>query len=233
MRAKTMFRARVMAAVRATVRGTVMATVALGIVSCVDIPLPAPPKPKVDIKTLVDTKPRGARCTITGKNGGTRVFSPPALVSLYQYHPPIRIDCRGAGAWDMRETVFAGTNRPLIQRLLAGEMLSLAASGARGSDIGPGGEYPSQIVIVMPPDRFSTPQERDQAYAALAQEVTIGWDAVSREVRRECRRGLVPKTGESLVSLPDACRKAYKRLDELLAADLQRLEILRRGSMVP
>lgn len=220
--------------------GTTIASLALaiGLVACAsDEPRPLPEKPpvapKVAYETLIISDPDALRCNVTGGGGHAVTITTPRLVPLYRFRRPTTIRCFSQGYWTEQVGVLPGSRQPLLIRALEGELITPANASVRGKLVGPGGEFPRQIKVILRRDVFESAAERDSYYAEQLSRITEDWATLLSRAETECASGIVSQAGRSAVAKPTACQEGLHRLTGLRNAELQRVEQQRRRSRIP
>ena len=196
-------------------------------------PLPPPKLPKVAFDTLITSRPDAVRCTVNGASGTSMTVTTPRLVPMAALGDPVQVRCFADGYWKTAFNVFAGSRRPLLVRVLAGEQISPANAPVRGTGVGPGGEFPREVTIILRRRGFDTPAARDRYYAQQIRDAQAAWDPLIAKARSECGDPKISQKGRTAVSLPAACRDGLQRLRDLKRADLQLIEQQRRRSAIP
>lgn len=195
--------------------------------------LPAGVPPKVAFSTMVRTAPEPLRCNVQGKSGIAMTITTPALVPIFKFGPPITIRCFAKGYWTTRLTVLAGSKKPLLTRTLNGEKITPAYAPIRGKDVGPGGEFPREVLVIMRRDTFNSAAERDAYYAEQLNLVERNWVTLVEQGQAECDSGAVSQKGRTAVTLPSVCREGLRRLKAMKGSELQLVEQQRRRSRIP
>ena len=136
-------------------------------------PPPSRPTPSTDrvvFKSLIDTVPREMRCAIEGPRRQPKIITTPRLVGLSDFGPPVQVRCYGEGYWEASVILYAGTNKPLLHRVLGGDRINIAKGTVRGGDTASGSEYPNQIIQTMRRNSFYSEDARDLYYARLSRD---------------------------------------------------------------
>ena len=196
-------------------------------------PLPAPTLPRVAFDTLVDSSPRGVRCSLSGGSGKTMTISTPRLVAMHELAAPVMIRCFADGFWTSEIGVLEGSRKALLIRIVDGEQIAIANSSTRGFNVGMGGKFPRAVTVKLLRNSFESALERDEYYAQHLAEVAGAWKALAEQAKDQCKDEALPQVGLSSVSLSELCRAALYRLARLEKADLQVIEQHRRRSAIP
>lgn len=196
-------------------------------------PLPPPKLPKVEFDTLISSRPDAVRCNVNGRSGKSLTVTTPRLVSLTKLKAPVRIRCFAEGYWNGETTILAGSRGPLLIRALDGEQIKPGFASVRGSEVGPGGEFPREVTVTLRRDMFESPTSRDLYYAEQLSDAMAAWQSLIDRARSECATTQISQKGRSAVSRPIACRDGLRRLQDLQRADLQLIEQQRRRSTIP
>lgn len=206
----------------------------LGLSACeTPKPLPVPIPPRVAFDTLIVSDPNGVRCNVAGKTGATMTVTTPRLIPISKIGAPVTIRCFAQGYWTEQVTVLPGSRKALLTRALDGEQITPSNAPVRGTQVGPGGEFPREIKITMRRDAFESAAERDTYYAEQLHRVAAGWLLLITQARAECDAGAVPQQGRTKVTLPTICRDGLHRMDAMKKAELQLVEQRRRRSRIP
>jgi hypothetical protein len=157
----------------------------------------------------------------------------PALVPASKLGAPITIRCFAKGYWTERVTVLTGSKMPLLTRTLNGEQITPANAPVRGKDVGPGGEFPREVLVTMRRDTFDSAAERDTYYAEHLNRVEQNWMALVTQGQAECDSGAVSQKGRTAVTLPSICQEGLRRLKAMKEGKSRLVEQQRRRSRIP
>ena len=196
-------------------------------------PLAAPIHPRVAFDTLVDSNPRGVRCSLSGGSGKTVTISTPRLVAMYELAAPVMIRCFADGFWTSEIGVLEGSRKALLIRIVDGEQIAITNAPTRGFNVGMGGKFPRAVTIKLFRNSFESAQKRDEYYAQHLAEISGAWKVLADQVKEECEDQALPQVGRSAMSRSELCRAGLHRLTSLEKADLQVVEQRRRRSAIP
>ena len=182
---------------------------------------------------MVRTAPEPQRCNVQGKSGMAMTITTPALVPVFKLGAPITIRCFAIGYWTERVAVLAGSKKPLLTRTVNGEQITPANAPIRGKNLGPGGEFPREVLVTMRRDTFNSAAERDVYYAEQLNRVEQDWVTLMEQGQAECDSGAVSQKGRTAVTLPSVCQEGLRRLKAMKGGELQLVEQQRRRSRIP
>ncbi len=132
--------------------------------------------------TYIQTEPEEARCELHGQDF-KRVINTPTSISLPSEAAPITVACKADGYRTTTEKLDTSMDGWVFGNLLFGGIIGVAVDAARGA----GQKYPSQLTIVLEPERFASTSERDEYYANRRKDLEERLNKAVQAVRNSCK----------------------------------------------
>lgn len=179
-------------------------------------------------RTIVQSNHPNAECRAVGTNQQVDKRITPYTISPEQMGFPVRVTCELEGFLKTSEYLYPRPVPSLVLGLAQGVKISpmvdlKPAAGAPNDTL-----VANSIAVILRRGAFNKIEERERFYEILRKDREQRWEKLRSLTRQDCRNPIVPRAGATSVSEPTACRVAYKRLEELRAADLSLLEQERR-----
>lgn len=193
---------------------------------------PNPERKAVEALTLIDTRPTGMRCKISGGNAAPLAVTTPRLVALSQFGREPVVDCFADGYFRVRKAVPARPEADILARFSMPGMVDTAfGPDQKTGQITGGTVFPQWVRIDLQENSFQTAAERDRYYAAEAVRIQQDWGEVEFRLNAACDGYRKPEA-KGLILMSPECRKARRILDERRSADLTASEVNRRQSTI-
>jgi hypothetical protein len=116
----------------------------------------------------VMTEPAGATCELRRNGDVIAVVNPtPGTANISKSTRDIAVDCTRDGSLPAATVVPASFQPMTAGNILIGGVVGLAVDAASGALA----QYPSNVVVVLPPRTFSSPAERDLFFSNREAEI--------------------------------------------------------------
>ncbi len=164
-------------------------------------------------KVSFETTPAGARCGIErdGAKLGT-VDATPGTLTLVKSKADLAVTCEKTGHLTVTERVESEFTGATIGNILLGGGVGLIVDAASGAN----NRYPALVKVILPPEKFPTPAERDSYFDGLKADINGRYDKIAARAKDTC-----PANNQAQCD-SEAAKVEEKRQKELTALETKR-----------
>jgi hypothetical protein len=157
-----------------------------------------------------ETTPPGARCLVDrdGARIGT-VDAAPGSLKLSKSKNALTVTCDKAGQLTVTEQVESEFTGSTFGNILLGGGIGLIVDAASGAN----NRYPNPVKLLLPPEKFPTPGERDRYFDTLKGEITQKYDGLAKKTRDTCPANQTDQCASDLTKLDEKRQKALNALE--------------------
>jgi hypothetical protein len=137
------------------------------------------------------------------------VDAAPGSLKLSKSKNALTVTCDKAGQLTVTEQVESEFTGSTFGNILLGGGIGLIVDAASGAN----NRYPNPVKLLLPPEKFPTPGERDSYFDRLKGEITQKYDGLAKKTRDTCPANQTDQCASDLTKLDEKRQKELSALE--------------------